>query len=143
MLQPNLTLDGNYTAIGRVISGMEFVDALTKGEPPENPSKIVHASIESDDQGIAPVAFVPPPPAAAPVTTAKKAKKDKKAKPEAVKPALPVPAEPAPPVPPQAEAQPSATDQGTDAAVREVSGQPGTASAVSYTHLTLPTKRIV
>jgi cyclophilin family peptidyl-prolyl cis-trans isomerase len=64
MLQPNLNLDGNYTVIGRVISGMSYVDALEKGEPPANPSKIVHASIESDDKGLPPEA---PVVAAAPV----------------------------------------------------------------------------
>ena len=51
MMQPNLTLDGNYTVIGRVFAGMQYVDALEKGEPPEHPSKVVHASIESDDLG--------------------------------------------------------------------------------------------
>ena len=34
MLMPNLSLDGNYTAVGRVISGMQYVDAIEKGEPP-------------------------------------------------------------------------------------------------------------
>lgn len=67
MLQPNLTLDNNYTVIGRVVGGMQYVDALERGEPPANPSKIIHASIESDDLGQAPAAFTPPPPAAAPV----------------------------------------------------------------------------
>src|SRR5690606_28601989 len=28
MLMPNLNLDGNYTAVGRVISGMHYVDAM-------------------------------------------------------------------------------------------------------------------
>jgi cyclophilin family peptidyl-prolyl cis-trans isomerase len=45
MLAPNFRLDGKYTAIGRVISGMQYVDAIEKGEPPANPSKIVHASM--------------------------------------------------------------------------------------------------
>ncbi|PTQ12298.1 peptidylprolyl isomerase [Sphingomonas oleivorans] len=45
MLSPNLGLDGNYTAVGRVISGMAYVDLIEKGEPPANPSKIVHASM--------------------------------------------------------------------------------------------------
>ncbi|WP_443027873.1 peptidylprolyl isomerase [Sphingomonas sp. SRS2] len=138
MLQPNLSLDGNYTAIGRVTSGIEYVDALAKGEPPENPSKIIRATIESDDQGIPPAAFVPPPPAApAPVVTDKKAKKEKKSKQEAVKPAAPTPApvaEPAAASTAQPEAAPapqaSATDQGTDAAVREVSGEHATDAAV-------------
>ncbi len=45
MLMPNLSLDRNYTAIGRVFSGMQYVDAIEKGEPPANPTKIVTASI--------------------------------------------------------------------------------------------------
>lgn len=45
MLMPNLTLDNHYTIVGRVISGMQYVDALEKGEPPANPSRIVKASI--------------------------------------------------------------------------------------------------
>ena len=77
MLQPNLTLDRNYTVIGRVVSGMQYVDAVERGEPPANPSKIVHASIQSDDQGQPPVAFVAPadkPAEAAPQLTGKAAK---------------------------------------------------------------------
>jgi peptidylprolyl isomerase len=34
-------LDGEYTAWGRVVEGMENVDAANKGEPPENPTKII------------------------------------------------------------------------------------------------------
>ncbi len=34
-------LDGQYTAWGKVVSGMEHVDAMAKGEPPKNPTKIV------------------------------------------------------------------------------------------------------
>lgn len=34
-------LDGQYTVWGEVVSGMEFVDALPKGEPPRQPGKIV------------------------------------------------------------------------------------------------------
>jgi cyclophilin family peptidyl-prolyl cis-trans isomerase len=45
MLMPNLGLDGNYTAVGRVISGMQAVDAIEKGEPPLNPTRIVNASL--------------------------------------------------------------------------------------------------
>jgi len=45
---PSLKLDRNYTVWGRVTSGMEFVDAIEKGEPPANPSKIVQASIAAD-----------------------------------------------------------------------------------------------
>lgn len=38
-------LDGQYTVWGEVISGMEAVDALPKGEPPKKPGRIVKASI--------------------------------------------------------------------------------------------------
>jgi peptidylprolyl isomerase len=38
-------LDRQYTAWGEVISGMEFVDALPKGEPPATPGKIVKATV--------------------------------------------------------------------------------------------------
>jgi peptidylprolyl isomerase len=34
-------LDGQYTVWGEVVSGMEHVDALPKGEPPRAPGKIV------------------------------------------------------------------------------------------------------
>ena len=44
-------LDGQYTVFGKVVSGMEFVDALEKGPQEkngavENPDKIVSAKIE-------------------------------------------------------------------------------------------------
>ncbi len=45
---PVLRLDGKYTPIGRVVSGMNFVDLIERGEPPANPAKIVHAWIEAD-----------------------------------------------------------------------------------------------
>ena len=38
-------LDNQYTVWGNVISGMEAVDALPKGEPPANPGKILKASV--------------------------------------------------------------------------------------------------
>jgi peptidylprolyl isomerase len=38
-------LDRQYTVWGQVISGMEHVDALPKGEPPAKPGKIVKASV--------------------------------------------------------------------------------------------------
>ena len=34
-------LDGQYTVWGKVVDGMEHVDAAQKGEPPRNPTKIV------------------------------------------------------------------------------------------------------
>jgi peptidylprolyl isomerase len=39
-------LDRQYTVWGEVTSGMEFVDALPKGEPPATPGKIVKATVE-------------------------------------------------------------------------------------------------
>jgi peptidylprolyl isomerase len=59
VLAPALKLDRNYTVWGRVTSGMEYVDAIEKGEPPAHPSKIIQASIASD--------HVPPPPASVPL----------------------------------------------------------------------------
>ena len=38
-------LDGQYTVWGEVIEGMEYVDALPKGEPPREPGRIVKASL--------------------------------------------------------------------------------------------------
>ena len=38
-------LDGQYTVWGQVESGMEHVDALPKGEPPQQPGKIVKATV--------------------------------------------------------------------------------------------------
>ncbi len=34
-------LDGQYTAWGKVVDGMERVDAMNRGEPPATPTKIV------------------------------------------------------------------------------------------------------
>lgn len=48
MLSPNLRLDNRYTVFGRVISGMNYVDALERGEPPPTPSRIVHATIGAE-----------------------------------------------------------------------------------------------
>ena len=45
MFVPNSSLDDDYTVIGRVISGMDAVDAIAPGEPPAEPTKIVHASL--------------------------------------------------------------------------------------------------
>ena len=38
-------LDGQYTVWGEVIDGMDYVDALPKGEPPAKPGKIVKATV--------------------------------------------------------------------------------------------------
>ena len=46
MLLPRMQLDRKYTVVGRVIDGMAAADAITPGEPPENPTKIVSARME-------------------------------------------------------------------------------------------------
>ncbi|MXO64615.1 peptidylprolyl isomerase [Altererythrobacter endophyticus] len=46
---PRLSLDRKYTNFGRVIAGMDGVDAIARGEPPENPTRILQASIASDN----------------------------------------------------------------------------------------------
>jgi cyclophilin family peptidyl-prolyl cis-trans isomerase len=95
VFQPTLRLDGKYTVFGRVLSGMQYVDAIERGEPPAAPSKIVKAWLASDGKNAQRVTLVVPPPtiaeapAAAPTPTpvveaapetkkGKKAKKDKK-----------------------------------------------------------------
>ncbi|MBA2936370.1 peptidylprolyl isomerase [Sphingomonas sp. CGMCC 1.13654] len=67
MFMPNLKLDLHYTVFGRVVSGMQYVDAIQKGEPPANPTRIVRA-IMGDDPNV----DTPPPPlpAAAPAAQA-------------------------------------------------------------------------
>ena len=62
VFQPRFALDKKYTVFGRVIDGMQWVDRIERGEPPANPSKIVHAYIAADN----PPAYVPPAPVAAP-----------------------------------------------------------------------------
>jgi len=41
-------LNNQYTVFGRVIEGMEFIDALVKGEPPEFPDKIISMNLSSN-----------------------------------------------------------------------------------------------
>ena len=41
-------LDGQYTAWGKVTEGMENVDKIKRGEPVQNPDKIVKARIAAD-----------------------------------------------------------------------------------------------
>jgi peptidylprolyl isomerase len=50
MLSARLSLDRRYTVFGRVITGMQYVDALEKGEPPASPSRILQASIAADNK---------------------------------------------------------------------------------------------
>lgn len=46
---PRFSLDRNYTNFGRVISGMDAVDAIERGEPPANPTRILQATIAADN----------------------------------------------------------------------------------------------
>jgi cyclophilin family peptidyl-prolyl cis-trans isomerase len=62
---PAMKLDNKYTVVGRVISGMEFVDAIERGEPPAAPSRIVRAFIQADGPNAARVPLVVPAPAVA------------------------------------------------------------------------------
>lgn len=43
-------LNGQYTVWGQVVEGMEHVDAITRGEPPAHPDKIVKMQIAADVQ---------------------------------------------------------------------------------------------
>ena len=38
-------LDGQYSVWGQVVEGMEFVDNITRGEPPADPDKIIKMEI--------------------------------------------------------------------------------------------------
>ena len=55
---PRLNLDNNYTNFGRVISNMAAVDAIQRGEPPANPTRVLQASIAADNK---PVPAMPAP----------------------------------------------------------------------------------
>jgi cyclophilin family peptidyl-prolyl cis-trans isomerase len=61
VFSPSLKLDGKYTVFGRVLGGMQFVDAIERGEPPANPSTVVKAWIEADGPNAArqPLATAP------------------------------------------------------------------------------------
>ena len=44
----NHFLNGQYTVYGRVISGMEHVDNITRGEPPRNPDRMISVRVAAD-----------------------------------------------------------------------------------------------
>ena len=46
----NHFLNGQYTVYGRVISGMEHVDKITRGEPPQNPDRMITVRVAADVQ---------------------------------------------------------------------------------------------
>ncbi len=41
-------LNGQYTVYGQVTSGMEHVDAITRGEPPMNPDRMISVKVAAD-----------------------------------------------------------------------------------------------
>jgi len=46
----NSFLNGQYTVYGRVLSGMEHVDKIAKGEPPANPDRMITVRVAADVQ---------------------------------------------------------------------------------------------
>ena len=44
----NHFLNGQYTVYGRVLSGMEHVDAITRGEPPADPDRMIRVTVAAD-----------------------------------------------------------------------------------------------
>ncbi|MEP7349685.1 MAG: peptidylprolyl isomerase [Sphingorhabdus sp.] len=66
---PRFSLDNKYTVFGRVSAGMQYVDAIMRGEPPTQPDKIVQASIAADNL---PPPAIAPAPVVAPATVAER-----------------------------------------------------------------------
>ena len=44
----NAFLNGQYTVYGQVITGMEHVDAIARGEPPMNPDRMISVKVAAD-----------------------------------------------------------------------------------------------
>jgi len=44
----NHFLNGQYTVYGRVIAGMEHVDAIARGEPPASPDRMISVKVAAD-----------------------------------------------------------------------------------------------
>ena len=44
----NHFLNGQYTVYGRVIDGMEHVDAIVRGEPPMSPDRMISVKVAAD-----------------------------------------------------------------------------------------------
>lgn len=47
---PRFALDNSYTNFGRVFAGMQYVDAIPRGEPPLEPARIVQASLKTQNK---------------------------------------------------------------------------------------------
>jgi peptidylprolyl isomerase len=41
-------LNGQYTVVGEVVSGMDVVDKLKRGEPPSKPDRIIKMQVAAD-----------------------------------------------------------------------------------------------
>ena len=48
MYKENAGLNGQYTVIGEVVSGMNVADKIKKGEPVENPDKMLKVQVAAD-----------------------------------------------------------------------------------------------
>ena len=48
MFDDGFFLNGQYTVVGEVLSGMDNVDKLKRGEPPRNPDKIIKMQVAAD-----------------------------------------------------------------------------------------------
>jgi peptidylprolyl isomerase len=46
MFAPGTFLDGQYTIVGNVVSGMEVVDAIQRGEPPSAPDVMTKVTVQ-------------------------------------------------------------------------------------------------
>jgi len=64
---PRFSLDKRYTNFGRVIDNMTGADTINRGEPPTEPTRILQASLASDNRPVPPP---PAPPVAQPSITA-------------------------------------------------------------------------
>lgn len=67
MLMPRFQLDHKYTVFGRVISGMKAVDDIATGNPPTDPTRIIHAYIEGDGPQAAKISAAELPSKAPPI----------------------------------------------------------------------------
>ena len=123
MFVPRLGMDDNYTVFGRVVRGMNFVDAIERGEPPPNPTRIVRASIGSDNVAELPAEQL----RAANVPTAPAGQRPALLQVDSLPGATPVPTAAAPA---QAETpEPSASPAQADAAPAETADEPAEAEA--------------
>ena len=48
MFEEGSFLNGQYTVVGEVVSGMDVVDKLKRGEPPSDPDRMVRVQVAAD-----------------------------------------------------------------------------------------------